>query len=43
MKKYLISAVLSTQLLFSSGIPTVDVLAISSKLRAKHQRDSRMG
>ncbi|MGJ0288877.1 type IV secretion system protein [Aliarcobacter cryaerophilus] len=32
MKKYLISAVLSTQLLFSSGIPTVDVLAIAQTL-----------
>ena len=32
MKKYLISAVLSTQLLFSSGIPTVDVLAIAQSL-----------
>ncbi len=32
MKKYLISAVLSTQLLFSSGIPTVDVLAIGQSL-----------
>lgn len=32
MKKYLISAVLNTQLLFSSGIPTVDVLAIAQSL-----------
>ena len=32
MKKYLLSAVLSTQLLFSSGIPTVDVLAIAQSL-----------
>ena len=32
MKKYLLSAVLSTQLLFSSGIPTVDVLAIAQTL-----------
>ncbi|RBQ32260.1 hypothetical protein CRU92_00690 [Arcobacter sp. FW59] len=32
MKKYLISAVLSTQLLFSSGIPTVDVAAIAQSL-----------
>ena len=32
MKKYLLSAVLSTQLLFSSGIPTVDVLDIAQSL-----------
>ena len=32
MKKYLLSAVLSTQLLFSSGIPTVDVLSIAQTL-----------
>ena len=32
MKKYLLSAVLSTQLLFSSGKPTVDVLAIAQTL-----------
>ncbi len=32
MKKYLISAVLSTQFLFGSGIPTVDVVAIAQSL-----------
>lgn len=32
MKKHLISAILSTQLLFGSGIPTVDVLAIAQSL-----------
>ncbi|WP_026803740.1 type IV secretion system protein [Aliarcobacter lanthieri] len=32
MKKYLISAILSTNLMFASGIPTVDVAAIAQSL-----------